>query len=57
MKNRIKELRLKHNYTLDDMEEKTGIKRGTYMMKIISNLHVMNVVTPSKYLENLRLKQ
>ena len=30
MKNRIKELRLKHNYTLDDMEEKTGIKRGTY---------------------------
>lgn len=30
MKNRIKELRTKHNYTLDDMEEKTGIKRGTY---------------------------
>ena len=30
MNNRIKELRTKHNYTLDDMEEKTGIKRGTY---------------------------
>lgn len=30
MNNRIKELRIKHNYTLDDMEEKTGIKRGTY---------------------------
>ena len=30
MKNRIKELRTKHNYTLDDMEKKTGIKRGTY---------------------------
>lgn len=30
MKNRIKQLRTNHNYTLDDMEEKTGIKRGTY---------------------------
>lgn len=30
MKNRIKELRLKHGYTLDDIESKTGIKRGTY---------------------------
>lgn len=30
MKNRIKELRIKHNYTLDDVEKLTGIKRGTY---------------------------
>lgn len=29
-KNRLKELRLKHGYTLDDIESKTGIKRGTY---------------------------
>lgn len=28
--NRLKELRLKHGYTLDDIESKTGIKRGTY---------------------------
>lgn len=29
-KNRLKELRKRHRYTLDDIEEKTGIKRGTY---------------------------
>lgn len=28
--NRLKELRLQHGYTLDDIEKKTGIKRGTY---------------------------
>lgn len=28
--NRLKELRKKHNYTLDDIEKLTGIKRGTY---------------------------
>ncbi|NRO78503.1 helix-turn-helix transcriptional regulator [Lactobacillus helveticus] len=30
IKNRLKELRIKHNYTLDDVEKLTGIKRGTY---------------------------
>ena len=30
MENRIKELRQKNNLTLDDIEAKTGIKRGTY---------------------------
>lgn len=29
-KNRLKELRLTHDYTLDDIERLTGIKRGTY---------------------------
>ena len=29
-KNRLKELRLSHDYTLDDIERLTGIKRGTY---------------------------
>ena len=29
-KNRLKELRINHNYTLDDIEKLTGIKRGTY---------------------------
>lgn len=29
-RNRLKELRLEHGYTLDDVESKTGIKRGTY---------------------------
>ncbi len=28
--NRLKELRIKNNLTLDDIEAKTGIKRGTY---------------------------
>lgn len=28
--NRLKELRIKNNLTLDDIETKTGIKRGTY---------------------------
>lgn len=28
--NRLKELRIKRKLTLDDIEEKTGIKRGTY---------------------------
>lgn len=28
--NRLKELRKNKNYTLDDIEELTGIKRGTY---------------------------
>lgn len=28
--NRLKELRLNHGYTLDDIESRTGIKRGTY---------------------------
>lgn len=28
--NRLKELRQLHGYTLDDIEEKTGIKRGTF---------------------------
>ena len=28
--NRLKELRINHGYTLDDIESKTGIKRGTY---------------------------
>ena len=30
MTNRLKELRQKNNLTLDDIEAKTGIKRGTY---------------------------
>ena len=30
MKNRIKELREKNNFTLDDIQKMTGIKRGTY---------------------------
>lgn len=28
--NRLRELRKEKKYTLDDIEEKTGIKRGTY---------------------------
>lgn len=28
--NRLKELRIKNNLTLNDIEAKTGIKRGTY---------------------------
>lgn len=28
--NRLRELREEHGYTLDDIEEKTGINRGTY---------------------------
>lgn len=28
--NRLKKLRLEHGLTLDDIEAKTGIKRGTY---------------------------
>ena len=30
IKNRLKELRKSHGYTLDDIENITGIKRGTY---------------------------
>lgn len=30
IKNRLKEMRKKHNFTLDDIQKMTGIKRGTY---------------------------
>lgn len=30
IKNRLKEMRKKHDYTLDDIQKMTGIKRGTY---------------------------
>ena len=30
MPNRLKELRKKNHYTLDDIERLTGINRGTY---------------------------